>query len=115
MSNEQSNENKPAIIDDTNLLKVKSSDNSGLLSEQEMPDQNEQTLTQSVKEIQKLINKLQSEIKEIKNRLDDLHAALYQQQDYIRQNDKNSFQREAQIRKLAFEVEQIYHEQICPS
>jgi hypothetical protein len=107
LSNEQSNENKPAIIDDTNLLKVKSSDNSGLLSEQEMPDQNEQTLTQSVKEIQKLINKLQSEIKEIKNRMDDLHAALYQQQDYIRQNDKNSFQREAQIRKLAFEVEQI--------
>jgi hypothetical protein len=39
--------------------------------------------------------------------MDDFHAALYQIQDYIRQKDKNSFQREAQIRKLAFELEQI--------
>ncbi|HCS75596.1 MAG TPA: hypothetical protein DIW17_17190 [Clostridiales bacterium] len=53
------------------------------------------------------IEKLESQLNEAQNRLDDFHAALYELQDYVRQRDKSSFHMETQIRKLSFELEQL--------
>lgn len=70
-------------------------------------EKKEQILFHSIDELQAKMDMFQTEMNEMKDRLDDFHAALYQLQDYIRQKDKTSFQKEAQIRKLAFELEQL--------
>ncbi len=44
---------------------------------------------------------------EVQNSMDEVYNALNGLQDYIRQKDKGSFQREAQMRKLSFELEQL--------
>jgi hypothetical protein len=59
------------------------------------------------KNIVKAVEPLKKELMDIQNRMDDFYAALYQLQDYIHQKDKLSFQTEAQIRKLAFELDQL--------
>ncbi len=89
------------------LLNNQTKEKVSINKEQVQKEKKNETLFFSLEEIQQTMNKLESKVKEINSRMDDFHAALYQLQDYIRQKDKNSFQREAQIRKLAFEIEQI--------
>lgn len=70
-------------------------------------ERKDQTLLDSIDQVQARMDGFQREIDEMKDRLENFQDALYQLQDYIRQKDKSSFQKEAQIRKLAFELEQL--------
>ncbi|NLB43319.1 MAG: hypothetical protein GX815_13920 [Clostridiales bacterium] len=63
--------------------------------------------SQILEKIKQRIDKLDSQMNEVQNSLDEVYNALHGLQDHIRQNDKGSFQREAQIRKLSFELEQL--------
>jgi len=77
------------------------------LSDSSPEDEKEQALFRTLKEVRNRMNEFQAKLKDMNDRMDDFQAALYQMQDYIRQKDKYSFQKEAQIRKLAFELEQM--------
>lgn len=61
----------------------------------------------ALEKMKQRISKLESQINEVQNSLDEIYTALQGLQDYIRQKEKGSFQKEAQIRKLSFELEQI--------
>lgn len=64
-------------------------------------------VSQSSNKFNQQIANFQSQLNEFEKKLDNFHTALYQIQDYIQQKDKSSFQTEAQIRKLSFELEQL--------
>ncbi len=68
---------------------------------------NKPVVVEPMDKMKQKIEKLESQLNEAQNRLDDFHAALYELQDYVRQRDKSSFHMETQIRKLSFELEQL--------
>lgn len=65
------------------------------------------SLSQVLEKTRQRIDKLESQIYEVQNNLDEIYTALHGLQDYIRQKDKASFQREAQLHRLSFELEQL--------
>ena len=60
-----------------------------------------------IEEINNKIEKLRMDIKEIDERMDEFYSALFQLQDYIKKSERVSFERNAEIQRLAFELEQI--------
>jgi len=93
---------KSLIKERNDKVEDKSKQNKGWSNEKK-----DKGIIQELDEIYRKFEFFQNRIKEIDEKIDNLYSALYQLQDYIRQSEKNSFERNAQIQKLAFELEQL--------